>query len=82
MPKYIHFSVLAICSPNFVPVGKGRDWKTLLFFMVPISQKKCQAEGEAINKILSTLILCGDCTFLKARGLEILGRDQANFLWR
>ena len=78
MPKYIHFSVLAICSPNFVPVGKGRDWKTLLFFMVPISQKKCQAEGEMI---LLTLILCGDCTFLKARGLKILGQDQANFSW-
>ena len=34
-----------------------------------------------LSKILSTLILCGDCTFLKVGGLEILGQDRANFLW-
>ena len=34
---------IAICSPNFVQVGKGRDWKTVFCRR---RHKKCRAEGE------------------------------------
>jgi len=34
---------IAICSPNFIQVGKCRDWK-MVFHRV--KRKKCRVEGE------------------------------------
>ena len=73
--------ILAICSPHFVPLGKGRDRKTLFF---RVKQQKMQSQRRDpvkkcfqietfpnTNEILRTLYLFSqDCTFLKAGRLE------------
>ena len=44
--------IIAICSPNFVQIRKGRDQKTLFCKVI---HKKCQAKGHCGSTLLARL---------------------------